>query len=183
MGLLITRSNLGPEAIAKLGVRDHPSIALLIQILEKSPPEDVATAKQWFGAMASRIAGSIIRCTLSDKTDLFASDLSQKDLNMLSQLLIVPIETPPTKIDDKGKRAVRLLAPGQCYFKKDAQAQIHSKLFTFVDFGTQANQFLSACGTKHEPTVEEIAQILLENPHRFWELADSSTEKYVGITG
>lgn len=86
---------------------------------------------------------------------------------------------PSAKVDEKRKGAVRLLAPSQCYFKKDGQAQIHSKLFTFVDFGTQANQFLSACGTKHEPTVEEIAQILLDNPHRFWELADSSTEKFV----
>ena len=93
--------------------------------------------------------------------------------------MIVPVEIPSTKVHEKGEPTVRLLAPNQCYFKKDSQAQIHSKLFTFVDFGTQANQFLSACGTKHEPTVEEIAQILLENPHRFWELADSSTEKSV----
>lgn len=93
----------------------------------------------------------------------------------------MPVESQSLKADVKSKQAVRLLAPSQCYFRKDAQAQIHSKLFTFVDFGTQANQFLSACGTKHEPTVEEIAQILLENPRRFWELADSSTEKCVYI--
>ena len=71
------------------------------------------------------------------------------------------------------------MAPKQCYFKGDSQATVHSKLFTFVDFGTRANQFLSACGTKHEPSVEELTQILLENPHRFWQLANSSSEKCV----
>ncbi|KAI0083802.1 hypothetical protein BDY19DRAFT_975723 [Irpex rosettiformis] len=162
MGLLVARPTLGADVYAKLGIRDHPPTAMLVSILEKNPPEDFQTAQRWFGAMASRIA-----------------DFSNKELQTLSQLLIVPIETASTKIDDKGKKAVRLMAPSQCYFKKDAQAQVHSKLFTFVDFGTQANQFLSACGTKHEPTVEEIAQILLENPRRFWALADSSTENYL----
>ncbi|KAI0701855.1 hypothetical protein BC835DRAFT_1435271 [Cytidiella melzeri] len=156
MGLLVTRPSLGPDAINKLGIRDHPPTTMLVSLLERNPPENVQTARQWYGAMASRIA-----------------DFSNKELETLSQLLIVPI------VDDKGKKTLRLMAPNQCYFKKDAQAQIYSKLFTFIDFGTQANQFLSACGTKHEPTVEEIAQILLENPHRFWELADNSTENYL----
>ena len=71
-----------------------------------------------------------------------------------------------------------MLPPTQCYFRREDNTQIHSKLFNFVDFGTQANQFLSACGTKHEPTVEEIAQILLDDPRRFWELAEGR-DKYV----
>lgn len=161
MGFLIT-SSLTPDAISKIGIRQHPSTSILVSLLEGNPPENTQTARQWFGIMATRIA-----------------DFSNKDLEKLSRLLIVPIESPLTKVDDKGGNAIRLMAPSQCYFKKDAQAQIHSKLFTFVDFGTQANQFLNACGTKHEATVEEIAQILLENPHRFWELADSSAERYV----
>ncbi len=68
--------------------------------------------------------------------------------------------------------AIRHLPPTQCYFKGDSQAQFHSKLFTFVDFGTTANAFLSACGVKHEPSVEEVAKILLDNPRRCYELAE-----------
>ncbi|CDO69003.1 hypothetical protein BN946_scf184834.g10 [Trametes cinnabarina] len=68
--------------------------------------------------------------------------------------------------------AIRHLQPTQCYFKGESQAQFHSKLFTFVDFGTTANAFLSACGVKHEPSVEEVTKILLENPRRFYELAE-----------
>ncbi|KAI0342553.1 hypothetical protein BDW22DRAFT_1484759 [Trametopsis cervina] len=162
MGFLVTRPSLGADAINKIGVQEHPPTARLVSLLERTPPESVQIATEWFSAMATRIV-----------------DFSNKDLERLSQLLIVPIETTSLKVDDKGKQAVRLVAPSHCFFKKDAQAQVHSKLFTFVDFGKQANQFLSVCGTKHEPTVEEIAQILLENPHRFWELADSNMLSYL----
>ena len=160
IGLPIVSNALGADAIAKLGIRDHPPTSTLVSLLEKNPPENSETARRWFASMAYRIA-----------------DFSTQDLQKLSELLIVPIETTSPKVDDKGKKAVRLMAPSQCYFKKDSQTSVHSQLFTFVDFGTEANRFLSACGTKVEPTVEEIAQILLENPHRFWKLANSSTEK------
>lgn len=160
IGLPIVSNALGADAIAKLGIRDHPPTSTLVSLLEKNPPENSETARRWFASMAYRIA-----------------DFSTQDLQRVSELLIVPIETTSPKVDDKGKKAVRLMAPNQCYFKKDSQTSVHSQLFTFVDFGTEANRFLSACGTKVEPTVEEIAQILLENPHRFWKLANSSTEK------
>lgn len=72
-----------------------------------------------------------------------------------------------------------MLTPKQCYFRSASSTQeVHSKLFTFIDFGSPANQFLSACGTKHEPTVEEIAQILLENPRNFYQISQGR-DKYV----
>ena len=64
-----------------------------------------------------------------------------------------------------------MLTPKDCYFKRDNSENLHSKLFVFVDFGTKANAFLSACGTKHEPSVEEIVQILLADPKRFYNLS------------
>lgn len=67
---------------------------------------------------------------------------------------------------------LRWLPPNQCYFAGDSRAQFHSKLFAFVDFGAPANTFLSVCGTKNEPSVEEVTRILLDNPHQFYELAD-----------
>ena len=96
------------------------------------------------------------------------SDFTPKELKALSESPFVPVQST----DQKSQGSTRLLPPSQCYFQRDTNAQIHSKFFTFVDFGSQANQFLSACGTKHEPTVEEIAQILLDDPHRFWKLAE-----------
>ena len=87
------------------------------------------------------------------------------ELVKLSKLAMVPTTTG-------GSEKYRLLPPSQCYFAGDSNAQFHSKLFVFIDFGSLANGFLSACGTKREPSVEEIAQILLDNPRRFYELAE-----------
>jgi hypothetical protein len=41
-----------------------------------------------------------------------------------------------------------------------------------VDFGARANVFLGACGTKQELSVEDIAQILVAEPRRIYELAN-----------
>jgi len=66
----------------------------------------------------------------------------------------------------------RLSLPNQCYFKSESSSQFYSKLFPFIDFGPPANSFLKACGTKEEPSVEEIVLILLKDPRRFFELVD-----------
>jgi Protein of unknown function (DUF3684) len=94
-------------------------------------------------------------------------DFSVAQLTKLSNTPMVP-----TSETGKGGETIRLLPPSQCYFGGDGGAPFHSKLFVFVDFGKQANGFLSACGTKHEPSVEEIALILLADPHKFYDLAD-----------
>lgn len=90
----------------------------------------------------------------------------------MSQMPIVPIKQASRSGNDAHPSSHRLLPPNQCYFAGDSKAQFHSKLFSFVDFGSRANTFLTACGTKHEPSVEEITRILLDNPHQFYELAD-----------
>jgi hypothetical protein len=46
-----------------------------------------------------------------------------------------------------------------------------------VDFGTLANNFLSACGSKSQPSVGEVIQILLADPRKFYELA-GGRDKY-----
>lgn len=47
-----------------------------------------------------------------------------------------------------------------------------------MDFGPSANSFLSACGSKQEPSVEEVASILVADPRKFYDLA-GGYEKYV----
>ena len=81
-------------------------------------------------------------------------------------MCIVPI------YDDSSKSTgPRLLSPSQCYFKGEFAHQLYSKLFAFVDFGSSANSFLNACGTKGEPSVEDVVTVLLEDPRRFFDLA------------
>lgn len=65
-----------------------------------------------------------------------------------------------------------MLPASNCYFSGDSNTRFHSKLFVYVDFGPLANNFLTACGTKQEPSIEEIACTLLSDPRRFYELVD-----------
>ncbi|KAI0646791.1 hypothetical protein C8Q79DRAFT_956470 [Trametes meyenii] len=147
LGFQITEPSLKGEALINLKIQDHPVGTRLVDLLRTSPPPTEEIAKQWFTALASRV-----------------TTFSSTELRALSQMAFVPVKT--------ANGATRHLPPTQCYFKGDSQAQFHSKLFTFVDFGTTANTFLSACGVKHEPSVEEVAKILLDNPRRFYELAE-----------
>jgi Protein of unknown function (DUF3684) len=50
-------------------------------------------------------------------------------------------------------------------------------LFIFVDFGPVANRFLSAYGSKSEPSINEVADILISDPKKFYELS-GGYEKY-----
>jgi len=63
------------------------------------------------------------------------------------------------------------LPPTQCYLGQRSKDKFHSKLFKFVDFGAAGNAFLTACGAKQDPSVEELARILLEKPRAFYDLA------------
>ncbi|EMD37151.1 hypothetical protein CERSUDRAFT_115067 [Gelatoporia subvermispora B] len=157
LGFQVVDSTLSAIDLDKLGLRKDPPTHLLIALLRGTPPQTEAVARQWFTTLASRV-----------------TDFSPSELTMLSQLPFVPIEQG-AKVATGQKSAIlspHLLPPSQCYFSGDSQAIFHSKLFVFVDFGTQGNQFLSACGTKHEPSVEEVARILLENPRKFYEIAE-----------
>lgn len=54
-------------------------------------------------------------------------------------------------------------------------------MFIFVDFGDLANSFLRRCGTKDEPSVDQIAALILSDPVRFRENA-GSRQAYVITT-
>ena len=91
-------------------------------------------------------------------------DFSQSELRKLSKTSFIPVTSTE---DNSTKR----LKPTQCYSGTGA-SELHSKLFAFVDFGARANVFLGACGTKQEPSVDDIAQILAAEPRRIYKLAD-----------
>lgn len=89
----------------------------------------------------------------------------------------VPVKHVSNVREGSHMAGVRYIPPNQCYFAGDAREQFHSKLFSFIDFGPRAKAFLSACGTKDEPSVEEVVRILLDNPQQFLHLADGR-DKY-----
>ncbi|KAG6862295.1 hypothetical protein C0995_015992 [Termitomyces sp. Mi166 len=151
MGFLVTPVTLQLDAISKLKIKQHPPTARIVDLLERTPPKDQTEAKAWFSVLGSRV-----------------SDFSYPELQRMSQIKMVPV------LSEDGK--LRWLEPTRCYFGGDAQGKFHSKLFVFVSFGLLANSFLTACGTKHEPSVEEVVQILLEHPHKFYASAEGPTQ-------
>ncbi|KAH9946348.1 uncharacterized protein BXZ73DRAFT_86493 [Epithele typhae] len=147
LGFMVIDPSLKGESLVHLRLQEHPPGTKLVNLLHSSPPSSEEIGGRWFSILASRV-----------------SSFSSHELRALSQMAFVPVKRP--------NGSIQRLPPTQCYFKGDSQAQFHSKLFTFVDFGVTANAFLSACGVKHEPSVEEIAKILLDNPRQFYELAE-----------
>ncbi|KAG6891738.1 hypothetical protein C0992_006158 [Termitomyces sp. T32_za158] len=151
MGFLVTPDTLPLDAILKLKIKKHPPTAMLVDFLERKSPQNQAEARTWFSVLGSRV-----------------SDFSPMELQQMSRIKMVPVPSEDGKL--------RWLEPTCCYFGRDAQGEFRSKLFVFVDFGLIANSFLTACGTKHEPSIEEVVQILLENPHKFYASAEGPTQ-------
>ncbi|OBZ66504.1 hypothetical protein A0H81_13686 [Grifola frondosa] len=148
LGFMVADPSLKSDSLEKLKISEHPPTSQLVSLLKTSPPQSHDTARKWFEILAVRITA-----------------FSQSELKTLAQLPFVPVK-------NDANTSIHLLPPNQCYFSGDSSAQFHSKLFVFVDFGTQANAFLSACDTRHEPSVEEITRILLSNPRQFYQLAE-----------
>lgn len=129
----------------QLGVMQHPSRSKLLESLEKNPPPDEKTADGWFEILFDHM-----------------SNFLPSDFLKLSELQIVP--TGPSS-------APRLLSPSKCYLDKGTKPVLYGKLFVFVNFGTKANHFLSTCGSKSKVSIQDVAEVLTENPGRFFELA------------
>jgi hypothetical protein len=91
--------------------------------------------------------------------------LSVGYLERLSETPFVPVESTGYKGD------IKRLQPRRCFLGKQ-RSELHSKLFAFVNFGTRANEFLKRCHTNEEPSIEDIAQVLLADPGRVYELAN-----------
>ncbi|KAI6008466.1 hypothetical protein EDC04DRAFT_3146424 [Pisolithus marmoratus] len=136
---------LSAPLLHQLGIAQHPSSSKLLDLLETTPPPDEETAVHWFEALVDHIRS-----------------FSHTDLTKLSGLPIVP--TGPSN-------ALKLLPPTKCYLDQGAKSPLYAKLFVFVDFGPDANYFLSICGSKNTVSVDDVAEILAENPERFCELA------------
>ncbi|OAX38848.1 hypothetical protein K503DRAFT_131582 [Rhizopogon vinicolor AM-OR11-026] len=149
LGFSVVQDAVRDVAVSKLGLKENPPATRIVALLEKTPPQDQEAARQWFEILAGHI-----------------SEFSPHQLSILSRLSIVP--TPVEA--DSGRQVLRWLPPTQCYLGGASKGQFHSKLFVFVDFGPSANSFLTACGSKQEPSVEELASILVTDPRRFYDL-------------
>ncbi|KAF5351976.1 hypothetical protein D9756_007388 [Leucocoprinus leucothites] len=149
LGFLVVHPSIQADVV-KLQIKEHPTTTQLVELLQSSRPKDPEVGKVWFSILSVRV-----------------SDFSRSDLSKLAETSFVPVPTP----SEKAGPTMRWLPPTQCYLGQRSKEKFHSKLFVFVDFGAAGNAFLNSCGARQEPSVEELAKILLENPRGFYELA------------
>ena len=155
-------------AARKLKLKRHPPTSELVNLLKRSPPEDEATARQWFQALSGRIEGRIYYLFLFESVLNFSHylvDFSPAELQELPETPFVPVKST----GDTG--IIKRLRPNQCFLGA-TNSELYSKLFTFVNFGARANVFLRACGARQEPSVKDFAQLLLAEPRRIYKLAN-----------
>ncbi|KAI0119333.1 hypothetical protein F4814DRAFT_411592 [Daldinia grandis] len=166
LGFHILRSDLHPHA-PKFGVVTDPPIYECIERLLAKPPSSHHDAVFLFGYFATRL-----------------NELNGSAIVKLREALIVPvvrrkdlaISQMATSKEDKAGNVIHL-SPRQCYL---GSSTMYGDIFDFVDFGSSANAFLSACGSKTEPTKLEIAQLAAGEPARLLSILQSS-EKYLSL--
>lgn len=146
-GFKILRRDLHPHA-SKFGVQPHPSIIECANVLISKRPASMVEAKALFEYLAGRIP-----------------DVTAKVSNRLGPTEIVPVyqknSTLSSQSSEKPTLKIRYVSPQDCYI---GRSDDYADIFDFVDFGKEANLFLLACGSKHEPTRLELASILVKEP-------------------
>ncbi|KAG6369866.1 hypothetical protein JVT61DRAFT_13427 [Boletus reticuloceps] len=131
--------------LVQLGVTQQPPTSKISDLLENTPPRDGQTARHWFEVLLDHI-----------------SAFSSSDRNKLLGLPFVPMGPPS---------ALKFLPPTKCYLNQGSKPKLYAKLSVFVNFGDRANDFLCACGLKNQVVIEDIAEVLIENPQQFFDFA------------
>jgi hypothetical protein len=161
----VADSELPDGAADKLQLNHRPRPSDLVTLLERSPPCDEATARQWFEILSDHVPGRVFHLYPFEAFLNYFVDYPKAYLEGLSETPFVPVDSTGDKVD------VKRLRPIQCFLGKQ-HSEPRSNLFGFVDFGTRGNKFLEYCGTKQEPCIEDVARILLADPRSAYELAN-----------
>ncbi|KAG8933600.1 hypothetical protein FRC02_011522 [Tulasnella sp. 418] len=160
MGFSLAKQGLRNVVCTKLRLQMDPPTCSIMDILLASPPADPETARKCFEYLTSRMA-----------------EFSSAEIDRLREAPIVPTTPSETGSSDIVQELI-MARPRECFFKCDRElssSRIYAKLFTFVDFGATANHFLRVCGVKDQPSIQDVATLLVEDPKGFLELAGSHT--------
>lgn len=157
LGFKLLRKDLHPYA-SRLGVQADPPILQCVERLVKVPPQTKRRATELFGYFATRLM-----------------DISGRPLEMLQQANFVPV---PAR-NPGSQPSIRHLPPRLC-FLGDGTGEKYTEIFDYVDFGMNANSFLLKCGSKHEPSTLELAQLVVREPARIFTVFESP-ERYLEL--
>ncbi|ORX36563.1 hypothetical protein BD324DRAFT_452712 [Kockovaella imperatae] len=142
-----------PENSAKLRIATDPPMEKLVNALLSPPITDIVKARAVFEYLSTRIGNSV-----------------QSSIERLQSASFIPV---------KSEKGVYLAKPFEVYFvPKDGSESPYKSSFTFVDFGERGNLFLRYCGVRSEPSVKDVARLLLRDPQHMLEQA-GSPDKYL----
>ena len=162
LGFDILRKDLHAHAL-KFGVQPDPPMSECISRLTMNPPQSKRNARDVFGYFAGRLG-----------------EMGSQHAATLGEAKIVPVPakfTTSTDYPNEKSEIVRYLPPRVCFL---GDGEKYSEIFDYVDFGQQANLFLLKCGSKHEPSTLELAQLVVREPARVF-TAFQSTERYLQL--
>ncbi len=126
----------------KFGISMHPPMHACIDVLERHPPRTHREARELFSYFAGRL-GEIVPPYMS----------------RLKEMKFVPIFSK-----SKEKTTIKVHeSPSNCFL---GESETYGDIFNYVDFGHEANSFLIRCGSKPEPSITEVSQVLVREPAR-----------------
>ncbi len=162
LGFPILARDLQSHAL-KFGVTSDPPMTECVIHLIGSPPKTKREAREVFGYFSGRL-----------------NDVGANSVERLGGAGIVPIFAKPQTANGfpaEKLDVARYATPRMCFL---GDSQTYGNIFDFVDFGQEANTFLLKCGSKHEPSKLELAQMVVREPARLLSIFQSS-DKYLGL--
>ncbi|TKY86381.1 hypothetical protein EX895_004530 [Sporisorium graminicola] len=165
MGFPVAGPEINLADLPKLGLRSNPTATQLIGRLVNAPTKDEAQARKIFEYLAT-----VPEFSLNDFAQLRGAEFIPVRRNKRSAAGDV----------SKDLTEVVLVAPMNCYFGGSASDVQFRDVFSYCDYGSVAGAFLKNCGVRSEPSIEEVAERLVAEPQRFYQLAGSA-DSYLSI--
>ncbi|GBC47096.2 hypothetical protein GLOIN_2v1761434 [Rhizophagus irregularis DAOM 181602=DAOM 197198] len=153
IGFKIIREDLRSKA-GDFGVRQNPNREELINGLTENPPKNKNKAKEVFEYLNTQQEG-----------------FTDSDWKKLKDFEFIPIHKKNIDVD--------LIKPRDCYLKfKDKRL---NDFLPCIDFGTNANKFLTKCGVNSDLLFEDAHRLLFKSSRELWDMCKKNTKKYLHV--
>ena len=157
LGFMILRRDLQVHSL-KFGVKQDPPLDVCIDRVIHSPPDTQRSAREYFDYLAGRV-----------------SEFSNTQADKLGSAKIIPVPVSRSR-DAVGEKQpaekVKFCSAAACFLGHGDSR--YADIFDYVDFGNQANSLLLRIGSKHEPSITELARRLVIEPARLFSVLGDS---------
>ncbi|KIJ13860.1 hypothetical protein PAXINDRAFT_100530 [Paxillus involutus ATCC 200175] len=134
----------------RLKMKQRPLNATIIEAMRKNPPTE-STAEKWF-EQAGR-AGLLV-----------------EELADVSNMEIIPVQDARPAAPGTESAGLSHVTPNKCFYgSPDDGHGHHREIFTFVNYGEIANDFLRMCRAKPNPDCSDIVEAMIKDPQGYLE--------------